>query len=294
MANAYETKATSSPEFDWKGGVRIRRSYIVDTRPEQVPGATGLPAINDPHPIFTNARVDTYSVQNLTGKTDWSTVEVLYSSDRQFEFPVKPLDPTQADFNSWSMSFFSQNIEVPVAKRITRRVVNPVTGVAVDQQTWAYGPEYQLVLPTNFAVVQYRFTLTDFNPSTWQAIRAQVNKIHQLPDGERYRFEAGDITQATETTWTGTYSWNFDPGNFVPKLFNSNPVGANGLIVPNNPALNGGPALPTTPWFRPAYSQWALLDPPTGAPAGDPPHCLLVNQYDDTDLFGWQNLPGLT
>lgn len=288
MPTAYELRSTSSPEFDWQGGVRVRRSFIVDARPEEVQGAAGLPVINDAHPTFTTARVDSYGISGLPGKVGWSSVEVLYSSDRQFTFPVPPLDPNRAGFNSWSISFTPQTIEVPVAKRITRNVINPVTGASVQQETWAYGPDYQLGILTTFAVIQYRFTLTEFNPAVWPTIMEQVNKIHRLPDGRDYRYESGDITQTTETVWNGTHSWVYDPGNFSPDLFNTNPVGSNGLVIPNN--LSGPPT--PVPFFRPPYSQWTLVDPPGSAGTGAIPHSLLVRPYDE-DLNGWQNLPGI-
>jgi hypothetical protein len=286
LATANERRPGTQPEFDWKGNARGRRTFIVDLPPKSVPrdgSLAGLPGISESHPDFPNMRVDQILPTELAGKVNYSDVEVLYSSNRQFTFPTQPLDPTRNDFNSWTISFEDVITEIPVVIRRNVTIPVPGGGAPVTQAAWAYGPQYQLKIPETRALFTYRFVLNNFDPGMWTAIHAQINKLHVLDDGLTYRFRAGDIVQTTETAWESSYTWEFDGGTYSPLAVNGIPVIAGSIIYP--------PGLAGSPLIRLAHTQWATVDPTTPNPQGNP-NFLLVEQFELV-ANGWQTLPGI-
>jgi hypothetical protein len=286
LATANERRPGTQPEFDWKGGARARRTFIVDLAPKDVPrdgSLAGLPGLSESHPNFPNMRVDQVLPTELEGKANYSDVEVLYSSNRQFTFPTQPLDPTRNDFNSWTISFEDVITEIPVVLRRNITIPSPNGQPPTTQAAWAYGPQYLLKILETRALFTYRFVLQTFDPGMWTAIHAQVNKLHVLDDGKMYRFRAGDIVQTTETAWESSYTWEFDGGTYSPLAVNGIPVIAGSIIYP--------PGLAGSPLIRLAHTQWATVDPTTPNPQGNP-NFLLVEQFELV-ANGWQTLPGI-
>lgn len=286
MATANERRPGTEPEGDWKGNIRARRRFIVDLAPINVPrdgSLVGLPGMNESHPSIPNARVDQIQAVGLPGKANWSEVDVLYSSNRQYGFPQQPLDPTRVEFDSWTISFEDVVTEIPVARRRTITIPSPNGAAPTTQTGWSFGPQETLRVIETRALFTYRFTLTSFNPGMWTAIHAQINKLHTLSDGNTYRFRAGDIVQTTETAWESSYTWEYDAGTFSPQAVNANPVQNGNIIYP--PGLAGGIM------FRAPFAQWLVAEPAVANPTGYPTF-VQSNPYE-ADPNGWQNLPGI-
>lgn len=286
MATANERRPGTQPEADWKGIIRARRRFVVDLAPINVPrdgSLVGLPGMNEAHPSIPNARVDQINASELPGKANWSEVDVLYSSDRQFGFPTQPLDPTRLDFDSWTISFDDVVTEIPIAKKRAITLPSPSGAAPTTQTAWAYGPQVVLSVIETRAYFTYRFTLTSFNPGMWTAIHAQVNKLHQLQDGNIYRFKAGDIVQTTESAWESSYTWEYDSGTFSSQAVNASPVQNGAIIYP--PGVAGGSL------FRYPFGTWLVIDPTVPTPTGYP---MFIQAFPfDEDLNGWQTLPGI-
>lgn len=294
MAQVLELRSGSLPEYDWKGGVRARRTFKVDIRPDAVPKngtLAGLPGLNDAHPTLTNARVDQVIPGPFENLKDWSLVEVLYSSSRQFSFPVPPVDPSAFDFTSWAMDFETVIQELPVAKRISRTIPQPNGTAPVTQATWSYGPDVVLKIRETRIIYNYRlamnFTTGGPNQPDWDAIAEQNNRIHAFGN-RKYRFEAGGVTQTTPTAWEIAYSWVYDGGTArTASLINTNPVQNNRVIVP--------PGTVTTPGglIRDPFAEWIVVDDTTNSNPTNYPDFYQVFPYEE-DLNGWNSLPGIT
>ncbi len=294
MAQVLETRPGTLPEYDHKGAVRARRSFLVDIRPGAVPKdgtLVGLPGANAVHPDLPTARVDAIIPGPLEGRKDWSLVEVLYSSDRQFEFPTPPLDPAGSGFSSWSMSFEKVVQDIAIARRIRRTIPQPLGGAPVSQASWAFGPQEVLSVKETRVIFYYRLNL-DLSLSfpsvpSWDLIAAQNDKIHTFGT-RKYLFEAGQISQITSTLWEVNYSWMFDGGTArTASVINPNPVHFASIIYPpGSPTVVGG-------LIRDPFKQWITVDDTTGTNPTGYPDFFPISTNEEAPT-GWQTLPGLS
>lgn len=291
MAQVLEDRPGSVAEYDAATGhSRARRTFMVDVAPKLIPrdgSLAGLPGINDPHPDIPGAIVDRVIAGVMDGLSAWSRVEILYSSDRQFQFPTPPLDPSQPGFKSWSMDFITVTTEIPIAKKIMRTVPQPNGGAPQTQTTWAYNqPDTNLKVLETRIIYRYRLALDLSSPGfpqpNWAAIGANNNKLNSI-SGSVYRFESGTWTQTTPTSWEGSYSWEYDGGTKAPDVVNATPVESGTIIVP--PGTAGGSL------FRPPFAVWQAISPTIPTPTGYPFFVYQV-PYEE-NLNGHLALPGV-
>lgn len=284
MATGNERRPGSQPERDWKGNSRVKRTFIVDIAPENVPfdgSVPGLPAVNSSHPIIPAARADLLVARELPGKKDWSEVDLLYSNDRAYGHHTPPIDPSAPGFLSWSISFQNVITRIPIARRATRVIPAPLGGAPTTQTVWAYGPDEVLEVQETQAIFSLRVVLDNIGPSVWGPIAVQNNRLHKLQDNRIYRYEAGDIHQTGDKAWETTHSWVYDAGTQADTSPNASPPQAGNVIVP--------PAFPGGFLGRLPFHQWVVYDDPAGSGL---PLFVALNPYT-SDLNGWQTLPGL-
>lgn len=285
MATAYELRPGSSLDADYKGGRQLTRRFLVDTAPINIPtdgSLPGLPAVNSAHPTVPNARGDRLITSEVPGKKDWSYVDLLYSTNRSFGQPKPVLDTSQFGYKSWGIDYQTVVTEIVVAKKVTLSVPSPSGGAPTTQTTWAFGPDVVVKILETIPVFTRRVVLTSMSPTIWAAIYDQNNKLHQLPDGNIYRFEAGSIQETREGAWETVYSWYGDKGTHAPLLYTNFPIQDNNIIYP--PGV--GPGALT----RPPHCQWAVIHNPAPVPTGYP--AFVLQQPYEEDLGGWVTLPG--
>jgi len=283
MANAYELRPGSQPRADYKGSRTASRRFLVDVTPDLVPldgSIVGLPAINSSHPTIPGARADLIEASEVPGKKDWAYADVLYSTERKFGFPKQPIATNELTFKSWGMEPLTVDRAIPVAKKITRSVPSPSGGAPTTVTTWGYGPDFTVSYFETVPIVIRKVVLSTFDSSIWNAIIEQNNKIHVLPDGLPYRFEAGAITQTTATAWETTYSWYGDTGSVAPKLINPANLNNADIIYP--------PGLPGFFYSRSAFGVWQVVH----NPLNPWPKFIETFPYDDDTPGGWSTLPG--
>jgi hypothetical protein len=288
VATAYERRPGTIPGYDWKAAARATRRFWCDVAPDNIrpggPVISGLPVMNEPHPSILGARVDAIEAIPMDGKKDMCEVDVLYSTNRSFSFPTQPLDPTQIGFQSLSGTFEEFTTRIEVAKKIVLTVPSPSGGAPVTETAWAYGENTYLDVLESRDIWTLRLSLSNFTASMRGLIREQVNKIHELQDGNYYRFEGADVTQTTQTAWECRYTWIGDTGTKAVDLVNASPVQNGPIIYP--------PGSPGQYLFRAPFGQWKAIHPTVPTPTGYP-FFVQCFPYEEA-LNGWQTLPGIS
>jgi hypothetical protein len=111
-------------------------------------------------------------------------------------------------------------------------------------------------------------------------IRVQKNKIHQMPDGLKYRFLGGEVSQKDDTTFDVKYEWELDEGTPMP-IVSTVQSDANRVDIPRDP-LDGD--LLRSPYFQ-------LMPIATRNPITEKNGVYGIQAYV-FDLTGWRTLPG--
>lgn len=281
MAIAYE-RALSGATFatDFNGKSQASRTFVVDTLDvEAARLASGVPVPGSQHPLYPALTLDAIEVSPQD--TGTCLVTCRYSNDRRFGSTRTPNKDAPNWFH-WGWASRKTMVEVPIA---VRGVVlsSDGTGTQIEKLVWKIGKkqvsETRIVRP-----LQVRVQVS--NVRDLDVIGQQTDRLHVMPDGRRYRFEGGSVSQVDDNgTCDISYTWELDLGTYnFPQFVTQNArycVQVTGGQSPENP--DAGPI------YRDPYTVFLAYQ--IGDPSETIPNCVLNDIYP-TDADGWRLLPG--
>jgi len=258
-------------ESDFQGKSSANRRFVVDTLSKQAAIlADGIPAVSTSHPDFPSMLMDAYRVSVSNDGVTY--VDCLYSSDRRYGQSRSPNKDNPAWF-WWGWATRETTVEIPIWRK--RRVLSAaVTGgsTLVYELGKFEKVEYRIVRPL-------RVRVKISNVRDLDVIAAQINYLHNMPDGNLYLFTGANVQQVDDDgTYDISYEWICDEGTTYFPPF---PEGDNaGYCNPVSGVL-----------LRRPYQ--VFLGFQTGDPSTNVPQCLTQFQYF-VDEEGWRTLPGAT
>jgi len=281
MPIAYERALSgTSFETDFNGKAQSIRTFVVDTLDIQAAlTADGVPLPASQHPLYPNLTLD--SVGATPQDSGTCIVTCRYSNDRRFGSTRTP-NKDAPNWYHWGWSSRKVMIEIPIA---VRGVVlsSDGTDTQAEKLVWKIGKkqvsETRIVRP-----LQVRVQVS--NVRDLDVIGQQTDRLHVMPDGRKYRFEGGSVSQVDDNgTYDISYTWEMDLGTYnFPQFVTPNArycVQVTGGQSPENP--DAGPI------YRDPYTVFLAYQ--IGDPSETIPSCVL-NEIYPTDADGWRQLPG--
>ena len=281
MATAYE-RALSGATFatDFNGKSQASRTFVVDTLDvEAARLASGVPIPGSQHPLYPALTLDAIEVSPQ--ETGTCLVTCRYSNDRRFGSTRTPNKDAPNWFH-WGWASRKVMIEVPIA---VKKLIIASDGNATQDEklVWTIGKkqvsETRIIRP-----LQVRVQVS--NVRDLDVIARQTDNLHVMPDGQKYHFEGGTVSQIDDNgTYDISYTWELDQGttNF-PRFVTDNArycVQVTNGQSPEDP--DAGPI------YRDPYTVFLAYQ------GGDPeyviPSCELNAIYPE-DPDGWRVLPG--
>lgn len=214
------------------GDSRASRVFRIDTRDQQAAlNHPGLPPLLSPHPEQTTLLAQTYGASYPDSGGVCTDVTVEYRALQYGNYsPPPPRDAV--DWNSWTYSIQTEEVEMPVFYRTNVDVNGAIRTTFVNNPS-------KLLEARPVRSVSITLTAFDFNAQEYLA--GQQNKIHTI-GGKQLRFICGDAFQRSATAWEITYSWIDDRGT---------------------PVMTLAPDFPTTvvPWYiaRPPHGRLVVV-----------------------------------
>lgn len=281
MATAYE-RALSGATFatDFNGKSQASRTFVVDTLDvEAARLATGVPVTGSQHPHYPTLTLDAIEVSPQ--ETGTCLVTCRYSNDRRFGSTRTP-NKDAPNWYHWGWASRKVMVEVPIAVR-TLVLSTDGTNTQAEKLVWRIGKkqvgETRIIRP-----LQVRVQVS--NVRDLDVIAQQTDKLHVMPDGQKYHFEGGTVSQVDDNgTYDISYTWELDLGTYTfPQFVSQNArycVQVTGGQSPEDP--DAGPI------YRDPYTVFLAYQ--IGDPSETLPSCEL-NAIYPIDADGWRQLPG--
>jgi len=265
-----------SNSLDAKNAGQFVRTFEVYAPTGAAITADGVPAYNELHPEFANAKVDAKSAVYFSPES--SLVTVTYTTNRGARFSEPPPKPEDLPFPVWQIGSQSEVVEIPYA--VLRSVSFPtLEGGEVNKSVYVVetfkSEESRLS-------VRVQCVITSLSSAELTTMMSEVNKIHLLPGfPEGYQFRLlganANLRPGDTTRWDVEYQWLGDTG--TPPITDA--TGA-GVFYPEptapNPAVCRRPhrlfvTIPVDPEVPPIFAD--------------------VERFVFNPV-GWQALPGVT
>lgn len=264
-----ELLGQSDGSLDANSAKRFVRTFFIDGIGRDAATTDPIvPPLKSPHPVYSDAVVDSYSVQEFPDGRS-SVVKVYYSTDGTFRATPR-IDPGDETNKPFSCAFSTTETSIPFAYE---RAIN-VPGNGSTRYVWAIDSK---TIQETRVFYSVSFPLDYFDGAVAAVLGRQHNKLH-LIEGKRYLFTVGNVTPFAKNRWTYEYSWMSDSGT-------REITGAPGTVL-MPPA--------DKPWMgdnyvREPYHQ--IIAIPNKESATNPPtfETFLSFEIDDT---GFHSLPG--
>ena len=253
-------------DTDYQGKSAASRRFVVATTDKQAAIlADNIPAISSTHPDFPDLKLDTYAV--TVDGAGVTYVSCRYSNDRRFGSQRQPNKDNPAWYE-WGWAQRAATVEVPQWRK--RRIA--AAGVSGGVK---YVYELGKISLVEMRVIRpLRLRIVIQNVRDFDAIAAETNKLHLMPDGIQYLFLGGTVTQIDDVpTYDVSYSWERDTGTFD--------------LPPEEPGAFVG--YPEGVLFREPYRIWYAWQ--EGDPSVERPKMRTLEVYNANDN-GWLSLPG--
>ena len=252
---------------DYQSKAEAIRRFVVQTTDKQAAfEAEGIPEISSEHPDYPKLKLDQFDVTIDAAGVAYVTCR--YSSDRRFGSTRQPNKDNPAWYE-WGWSMRPAEVEIPIwRKERIAAAGNAAGSKLVYRIAKIVRVEYRVVRPLRVRVLIE-------NVRDLDAIAAQTNKLHIMPDGKTYLFTGGSVSQVDDTgVYDIAYEWERDEGTFS---------------FPEFSGSNAGYCQAQGNFERQPYTVfYAFQD---GDPSTAKPKCDTVEQYDKDDS-GWLSLPG--
>lgn len=258
----------TSEDFQKRGA--MTRRFIVTTKdPKAAKQADGIPQARASHPDDPTYILNSKST-SPTG-TGFTFVDCEYSNDRR-GYPRNP-NRDEATWYHWGWGYRDAEVVFYYNERVKLRFPN-TTGEA--EWVWELKRD---ILSESRALRPLFVRLEKVRDVRWlDPIRQQKNKIHEMPDGQKYRFIGGDVTQVDDYTFDVKYEWELDEGTRLPFGLNS-PDGR--IQIPFDLNLVG--------YLRRPYTR--IYGMRSENPKTTPHGTFTMSEFQE-DLAGWRTLPG--
>lgn len=268
---------------------RTRGFRVVGMNVDQALNTTGVPVYKSAHPDYADMWAKDFS-------TTWqgcdTHVVVTYVPKEFIGVGIPPVDEFGEEFVGVDQTFDDVDVDIPLYQQTTIKVGNPPD--VVSQLVWQRRTDvmkYQYsrnIIRIDIALELDTESNFDVAMSIGVPIRAQINKIHTLPDGKDYLFKPEGLDQSGPKQFKATYRWYSDPG--VPNVLAAE---FGGVFAGENLQLLGGTGYPV-------FDEDFLIPPFNGVridgDAEDPtnaPKVTFFERFDTSDPQGWRSLPGV-